>query len=111
MTEEPLSDEDQALLDRLAAWVSTRRLETPAVLFLESVRPMSFVGSQAMFFLEPFARAVFNASDYERLARLLERRSNLELLVRAIETAADKREDEARARRAGDHQGRKADDA
>ena len=111
MTEEPLSPEDQALLDRLAAWVSARRLETPAVLFLESVRPMSFVGAQAMYFLEPFARAVFNASEYERLARLLERRSNLELLVRAIETAADRREDEARARRAGANQGRKADDA
>jgi hypothetical protein len=111
LSEEPLVPEDQALLDRLAAWIVARRLETPAVLFLESVRPMSFVGAQAMFFLEPFARAVFNATDYERLARLLERRSSLELLVRTIENAADKRQDEARARRAGDHQGRKADDA
>jgi hypothetical protein len=109
MSEDALTAEDQALLDRLAAWVTERRLETPAVLFLESVRPMSFVGAQAMHFLEPFARAVFNAADYERLARLLERRSNLELLVRAIEQAADRREDEARARRAAEPKGRKAD--
>ena len=106
-----LAPEDQALLDRLAAWIAVRRLETPAVLFLESVRPLSFVGAQAMYFLEPFARALFATPDYERLARLMERRSNLELLVRAIELAADRREDEARARRAERNAGRKADDA
>lgn len=110
MTEPELLPEDQALIDRLAAWVCVRRLETPAVLFLESVRPLSFVGAQAMHFLEPFARAVFNASDYERLARLLERRSNLELLVHAIERAADEKEDQARAKGKGTHPGGKADD-
>ena len=99
---EVLSPEDQALFDRLAAWLVERRLETPAVLFLESVRPMSFVGAQAMHFFEPFARALFAVHDYESVARLMERRSNLELLVRAIETAADRRQDEARARKADD---------
>jgi len=65
-----------------------RGLETPAILFLESVRPLSFVGSQAMVFLGPFAHAIFTTRDYDRLASLLERRQNLEQLVRAIETAA-----------------------
>ena len=96
------SDEDQALFDKLAAWLVERRLETPAILFLESVRPMSFVGAQAMHFFEPFARAIFPVKDYERVARLMEQRSNLELLVRTIETAADRRQDEARARKADD---------
>ena len=99
MSEEEITEDDRALLARLADWLTKRRLETPAVLFLESVRPLSFVGAQAMYFLEPFARAIFDVKDYERLARLLERRSNLELLVRAIEDAADAREAAAKQRK------------
>ena len=90
-----LAPEDQALFDKLADWLVARSLETPAVLFLESVRPLSFVGSQAMHFFEPFARALFAVEDYDRIARLMERRSNLELLVRTIETAADRKADHA----------------
>jgi hypothetical protein len=98
---EALAPEDQALFDRLAQWLVDRSLETPAILFLESVRPMSFVGAQAMHFFEPFARALFAVPDYERIARLMERRSNLELLVRTIEATADRKHDK----------GRKAEDA
>ena len=101
MTEDGITEEDRALLAKLSDWLAQRRLETPAILFLESVRPLSFVGAQAMYFLEPFARAIFNVKDYERLARLLERRSNLELLVRAIEDAADSREAAAKQRKEG----------
>ena len=99
MTEEGLSEDDRALIARLSDWLVERRLETPAVLFLESVRPLSFVGAQGMYFLEPFARGIFDVTEYERLARLLERRPNIEELVRAIEDAADAREAEERKRK------------
>ena len=100
MTEE-ITEDDRALIAKLSDWLVERRLETPAVLFLESVRPLSFVGAQGMYVLEPFARAIFNVKDYERLARMLERRENLELLVRAIEDAADAREAAAKQRKEG----------
>ena len=109
--EEPLSPEDQALIDRMAEWIAARSLETPAVLFLESLRPLSFVGSQALIFLGPFAHVLFRTPDYDRLARLLERRENLELLVRAVESAADAREDARRAAKQARQTSRKADDA
>jgi len=96
VNENGVTEEDRALFAKLGAWLATRRLETPAILFLESVRPLSFVGAQGMYFLEPFARAIFDITEYERMARLLERRPNIEVLVRAIEDAADAREAEAR---------------
>jgi hypothetical protein len=112
MSEEPeLAPEDRELFTRIADWLAVRGLETPAILFLESVRPLSFVGSQAMVFLGPFAHAVFTTRDYDRLAQLLERRQNLEQLVRAIETAADAREDARRAAKDAARTKRKADDA
>jgi hypothetical protein len=95
-----LPPEDQALFDRLARWIVERRMETPALLFLESSRPLSFVGAQAMHFFQPLASVLFAGPDYGRLARLMEDRANLSILLATIEGEADRREAEARARRA-----------
>ena len=81
-----LTPEDDALLDRLADAVVRRRMETPALMFLEATRPVSFLASQWLHFLEPFATSVFNAGQYRRLARLLEQRGTPEELMQRIET-------------------------
>ena len=95
-----LPAEDQAVFDRLARWIVERRMETPAILFLESSRPLSFVGAQAMHFFQPLASGLFTGPEYGRLARLLEDRANLSLLLATIEGEADRRDAGARARRA-----------
>jgi hypothetical protein len=97
---EPLALEDQALLERLAARIVEMRLETPAILTLETARPLSLVAGQAMLFFEPFAQALFRFPDYQRWAALIARREALEALTRLIETGADERERAARANRA-----------
>ncbi len=61
----------------------------PAVLFLSSLRPLNFVGSQAMLFLKPFLTPLFNTQQYERLAAILERREGISALIEAIETAQE----------------------
>lgn len=60
-------------------------MTVPAILFLESVKPLSFVGSQAMYFFEPMVRALFAVPEYERFAALMERRESVEALLVAIE--------------------------
>ncbi len=88
----PLSEADRELLARLARAVTRRRMVGPAILFLESLRPLSFVGSQALIFLRPFLTPLFDAANYERLAEILERREGIEELVQAIERVADEKE-------------------
>ena len=87
-----LAPEDRELLARLAARVVELRLETPAILTLETARPLSVVAGQAMLFFEPFAQALFRLPDYRRLAALVERREAMEALAAMIERAADERE-------------------
>jgi len=58
----PLTDEDRALLARLAAKVVVRRMAGPAILFLESMRPLNYIGSQALVFLRPFLEPTPDAS-------------------------------------------------
>ncbi len=97
MPTDPLAPEDQALLERLARRVVELRLETPAILTLETARPLSVLAGQAMLFFEPFAQMLFRFDEYRRLAALIERREALEALTRLIEDGAEARERAARA--------------
>jgi hypothetical protein len=96
---------DQALLERIAERVVRMGLAVPAVFFLESVKPLSFVGSQALVFFEPFVRAFLVMPDYERFARLMEDRAAIERLLIAIEG----RDEEARAAERAAKEARKAE--
>ena len=85
---QPLSPEDVALLERVTATVVERGMATPAILFLESVGPMNFLGSQALHFFTPILEVVFTQRDVERVALLLERRDTLSRLGAMIENRA-----------------------
>ncbi|MBA2252483.1 MAG: hypothetical protein H0W13_07235 [Nitrospirales bacterium] len=86
---QPLSGEDMALLERVADAVIHRRMAAPALLFLESMGPMNFLGSQALHFFTPLLNVVFPQRDIERIALLLERRDTLARLAAIIESRAD----------------------
>ena len=92
MAAEALTEDDRALLEKLARRVVEMRLETPALLTLETARPLSVLAGQAMLFFEPFAQALFRLPDYRRIAALVERREAMEALAAMIERAADERE-------------------
>lgn len=97
---EPLAPADLALLERLAARVVDLRLEVPAILALETSKPLSLLASQAMIFFEPIAQALFPGPEYRRLALLVEKREAMETLTTLIETRADRMRAERRAARA-----------
>jgi len=87
----PLAPEDVRLFERLAGRIAELRLEVPAILALESARPLSLVAGQALLFFQPFLDALFPLPDVERFARLLEHRGHLETLARMIEERAEAR--------------------
>jgi hypothetical protein len=86
------SEEETALLNKVADAVVRKRLTTPAVMFLESVRPLNFLGSQVMVFFQPIVSLAVSTKDMELLAQVLERRKSIPLLIEIIE----KREDSPR---------------
>jgi len=86
MASEPqVSPEDLELLDRLAARVVELHMEVPAILTLESGKPLSVLAGQAMIFFEPFVQSLFSFPDYRRYASLIERREAIEALIVRIE--------------------------
>ncbi len=88
---ETITPEEEVLLAKVAGGVVRRGLEVPAEMFLESVRPLSFLGSQALVFLQPILGMVLNPTEVEKFSRLLEKRSALPRLVALIEEQSAKR--------------------
>lgn len=82
---EPFSSEDLALMERMADAVVRREMAAPATVFLESLGPMNFLGSQALHFLAPILEFALNVQELERAARLLERRDTVSRLISIIE--------------------------
>ena len=80
-------EEGERILKKVANEIVSRRLTAPALFFLESCSPLSFVGSQAMIVLEPFIHAIFTLPDYRKFTLMMERRENVRKLMMMIEDA------------------------
>jgi hypothetical protein len=80
-----LEDCDTDLISKLADIVVRRNISVPAIMLLESVRPLNFVGSQAMVFFKPIISRFFTSAEYDKLATILEKREVIDLLIKEIE--------------------------
>lgn len=79
------SPEQAAAVDRLAGLIVRLGLTVPAILAIEGMRPLSFVGSQFMHVLSPSIGAMLSPTDWNALAELLEHREGIEVLLQRIE--------------------------
>ncbi len=82
------TEQDQALFDKLASFVVKRKMAAPAILFLESTKPLNFIGSQFLVVLGPMIKIFFNIVEYDRIVELMEKRDNVERLICTIEKHA-----------------------
>jgi hypothetical protein len=80
-----------ALIERIAEWVHRRRLETPAILFLETHKPFSYLGSQFLLVGTPAAAPLFGLQNLKSLYRLMEKSENVDRLIARIEELAEAR--------------------
>ena len=90
--ESEITEKDHALAERVAAFLVRRQLTVPAVMLLETGRPLNFIGSQFLTFLSPFVSIIFSKSvDFERFTRFLEKRASIPCLIDHIETLESQR--------------------
>lgn len=85
-------EKDKELIEIVCREVVKRGMATPATLFLESTRPLNYIGSQTMVFFEPVMRAVLRHPEaWKRFSEILEHRGSIEYLCRTIESLENKR--------------------
>lgn len=78
-------DDEVALIKKLADYVVKRRMSVPAIIFLESVQPLNFIGSQSMVFFRPILTQFFSNDEYNKLSDILEKREVINMLISEIE--------------------------
>lgn len=69
----------------ILSFIKKRKLETPAVFFLETMKPLSFLGSQMLLIASPFLSAIFPVKNINSYSEYLSDRKNVEKLIRDIE--------------------------
>ncbi|MEE8399289.1 MAG: hypothetical protein V3S89_09810 [Desulfobacterales bacterium] len=79
------TDAQKAVVDRICREVARRHMTTPALIFLESFRPLNHIGSQVMYFFQPFVSAILTSQAYQHFAEFLEQRSSVDYLCQRIE--------------------------
>ena len=82
---EELTPQQEEILTKIARKVVLWKMSLPAVLFLESVKPLNYIGSQMMAFFEPFVQTLFSWKDYDEFRKMMEERGTIERLLRRIE--------------------------
>ena len=86
---EQIPDEEFRVLDKLAEKIVEWRMAAPALMTLETSKPLNYIASQGMVFfgpiIDPMVQMFFNFHDYDILRQALERRSNIENLMQMIE--------------------------
>ena len=73
-----LNIDDKVFLTRMAEEVIARRLTTPSIFFLEMMKPLNFVSSQAMIFFGPIISAFVKTDGYYKAAEIFENHHSVE---------------------------------
>jgi hypothetical protein len=77
--------EEREVVERLCRILARRRMQTPAIAFLEMSRPLNRVAAQVLYFFHPVASLALTGDDYNRFAQFLEKSGSIDYLCRRLE--------------------------
>jgi len=80
-----LTVSEKEAIAKIAKKIIDRGFVTPAVFFLELMKPLSLLSSHALVFFGPFVTAFMKQDKYYRFTELLEDPKNVEFLISEIE--------------------------
>jgi hypothetical protein len=73
------------LIEKASRFIVNRRMAAPAIMAIESLRPLARIGSQIIYFISPFIETLFNSTEHQEFAVLLEKEENVKLLIDRID--------------------------
>lgn len=82
--ESDISEKERELIDKVAKWIVDQGFEGPAVMLLQTIKPLSTIGGHlGLFYLAPFL-PFLEEKGYDFL-ETFEKRENLERLIIRVE--------------------------
>ncbi len=84
-----LSSDAAELIEKAAGRVVSMKLQVPVVLFLECMKPFTFLAEQGLILLAPLLMPVLGPGKVEGVCAFLAERSNVDRLVARIEELSE----------------------
>jgi len=81
----PPTSQQVAAAEKVCQEVVRRKLTPAAIVFLETARPLNYLGSQTMQFFAPTLTVLVEADSYRAFATFLERRDAIDWLLTKLE--------------------------
>lgn len=97
-------EEEEEMIRKIAEKVHNYGMDVAAVLFLESVKPLAYIGGQmGRVFVSPFLPAFGESisTGGEKFLTIFEKRDNVEKLLNRIEELTKEEEDSKKRKKAG----------
>lgn len=82
-----ISSEQNAFLDQAAAFICRNRLRLPVLAVLDAGRPLTFLGGQLLWLLQPALSLFVSGDTIRQTAHLLEEPDSVTALVQRLEAA------------------------
>ncbi len=80
-----LTDKEKEALTKVAQWIVKKKLTAIAIMFLEPMKPVGFVSSQAFLFVEPFIRILPGTLITSCIRSGIGKRDGIEYLISEME--------------------------
>ena len=78
-------EEAYAMIDKVARFIVSRHLAPAGIMLIESLHPLHSIGSQARYFILPFAEIIFDSAKYQRFALMIQKEEYIKALVKRID--------------------------
>ena len=89
----PLTEERKnEVIESIAKKIVDRHLQTPAVLFLDMHKPLSYIASQSVLVAMPLLGLLFGPDSIVDMSKFLAERENIEALIARIENMSAARD-------------------
>jgi hypothetical protein len=108
VAEDEFNESDKKMIDDIAEDIANRRMASPAIMFLVSIKPVTFIMSSGMQMLKPFmphheqettgpefakrfmaTSLITDPKAYARFALLMEKQEGVEKLISSLEKFED----------------------
>jgi uncharacterized protein YdcH (DUF465 family) len=100
---EVTSEDEDEMIRKVADKIHQYGLDVAAILMIESVKPLSFIGAQmGRFFVSPFLPALGEnvGMSGEKFLQIFEKHENVEKLIKAVEELTQEEEERKKAEKA-----------
>ena len=82
---------EEAVVEKVCNEIVKRHVTLPAIVMLETFRPLNYLGSQVMHFFHPIISSILTIDGYSDFTTLLEKRESVDYIINKLRSIYQKK--------------------